>query len=415
MPNIRQVAGDESGRETVFQKQGETLGLESFEPPLRIRLLVLQPTTFCNISCDYCYLSSRDARRFMSLEVVEAAVANAKRCGLIGPRLSVVWHAGEPLVVPKSYYRQAFHLLQDVLGADVDVSHSIQTNGTLIDREWCELFKDFRVRIGVSLDGPPELHDLHRKTRTGRPTHAKIMQGIADLRSNQVPFHVISVVTAEALDHADAIMDFFIAQEIGEVGFNVDEQEGVNARSSLQGKEREYRTFLSRIIQRAVQERSRIEVRELTRALALISEGLPAASIMGEAFADNDQHLPFAITTVDCDGWFSCFSPELIDQQHPSYGRFVFGNVLRDSLTDALGSAAFARVHNQILAGVRLCRDSCDYYKLCGGGAPVNKLNENGRFDTTETMYCRTVVQAPISLALAQLERVLGGVSTDGK
>lgn len=173
----------------------------SFSPALGIRLLILQPTPFCNISCDYCYLAERDVHRFMSLDVVEATVSNAKQCGLVGPQLSIVWHAGEPLVASRQFYRQAFDLVSRTLGPEVQVRHSIQTNGTLINERWCALFRQYAVRVGVSLDGPAFLHDRHRTTRQGGPTHARVMEGVKALQLNEIPFHVISVVTEDALDH----------------------------------------------------------------------------------------------------------------------------------------------------------------------------------------------------------------------
>jgi uncharacterized protein len=67
----------------------------------------------------------------------------------------------------------------------------------------------------------------------------------------------------------------------------------------------------------------------------------------------------------------------------------------------------FQEMHRQIAAGVERCRRECEYFELCGGGAPANKLYENGSFDSTETIYCRHVVMAPLRLMLANLEQHL--------
>lgn len=376
----------------------------SAEAPAAVRLLVLQPTPFCNIACDYCYLAERDARRRMPLEVVEAAVENVRASGMLGPSLGVVWHAGEPLAVPRAFYEAAFAAVEKRIPPSVALSHSIQTNGTLVDDRWAALFAGRGVRVGVSLDGPARVHDAHRRTRDGKPTHERVMRGIDALRRHGVAFHAIAVVTEASLDHADAIADFFIAQGIAEVGFNVDEQEGANLRSSLDAAEDRYRAFMRRIFARSAADPERFRVRELERALEAIACGMPGTASGGKWLPDNPQVLPFAITAVDAAGNFSCFSPELLDQSHPRYGPFAFGNVLRDRMSDVLASARFRRLFADIRSGVRACAASCGHFSLCGGGAPVNKLNEHGTFQRTETAYCRRTVQTPLELALELLE-----------
>jgi uncharacterized protein len=135
-----------------------------------------------------------------------------------------------------------------------------------------------------------------------------------------------------------------------------------------------------------------------------VATGLPVTIVAGRPLPANPQVLPFATTTVDWEGRFSCFSPELIDQRHTDYGSFVFGNVLRDRMIDALASDRFAAVFDDIVAGCDACQAACRYFSLCGGGAPVNKLNESGSFRIAATRYCRQTVQTPIELAMAGLE-----------
>ena len=407
-----QPRGSAAGRENpsvAVLGQSHVYAAESFDPRLKVRLLVLQPTPFCNIACDYCYLAERESRRFMSLETVEASVRNILESGLLGEELPVVWHAGEPLIASRAFYADAFDMVKRLAGPHVHVSHSIQTNGMLISDSWCDLFRKYDVRVGVSVDGPAFLHDRHRKTRSGKPTHAAVMRGIQALQSNGIPFHVIAVATRDTLQHADAFIEFFAEHKVGYVGINIEEQEGVHHSSTLQGNDEQYEAFLSRLYFRASQEPGMPAIRELEQARRIITDGIPVVSIDGRAMPYNDQVMPFAITTVDHDGNFSCFSPELIDQIHPEYGRFVFGNVLRDRMIAALGNDHFCRIFDAILGGVARCKSTCEYYNSCGGGAPVNKLNETGSFCATETDYCRRTIQRPIAIALEMLERELFG------
>ncbi len=229
-----------------------TLGIAAFSPPLEVKLLVLQATPFCNIDCSYCYLPHRDSTARMTLPVIEAAVRNVIDSGLLGGRLSVAWHAGEPLTAGLEFYRRAFECIDAVVAGRCPVRHSIQTNAMLIDQAWCDLFAARGVKVGVSVDGPAFIHDQNRRTRDGKGTHAKAMRGVECLVRNGIPFHAIAVVTAAALPHADAIFDFFLAEGFHEVGFNIDELEGERRQSSL-GREHEhaFELFLQRMLERS--------------------------------------------------------------------------------------------------------------------------------------------------------------------
>ncbi len=88
----------------------------------------------------------------------------------------------------------------------------------------------------------------------------------------------------------------------------------------------------------------------------------------------------------------------------PDYGDFSFGNVMTDSFDSILSKPKFAAVAQDIEAGVQRCRDTCEYFSYCGGGAPVNKYFENGTFDSTETMFCRLSKQAVLNVVLEKLE-----------
>lgn len=109
-----------------------------------IGMLVLQPTPFCNINCSYCYLPQRGDRTVMADATVQAAFERVFASGWVSDDLSVVWHAGEPLVVSRGFYERAFQAIDALRPKSVRIRHSMQTNGMLISREWCELFKSWR-------------------------------------------------------------------------------------------------------------------------------------------------------------------------------------------------------------------------------------------------------------------------------
>lgn len=365
----------------------------------RTRLLVMQGTPYCNLSCDYCYLPNRDDRSRMPHEVVHKAVAWLYDHGLASDPLSVVWHAGEPLTLPPSWYAEAFARAAAAAGGPL--VHSIQTNGVALSDRWCDLFLEHGVQVGVSLDGPARLHDARRRTRKGGGTHAMVMRGIDLLRRRGVPFHVICVVTSATLDAPDELADFFLAEGVGMVCFNVEEIEGANTRSSLATADTpdRYRRFLDRVLERTEQSGG-LAIREAETLLGQLLDPR-----FGE-IAYNDQNTPFSILTVTHTGEMATFSPELAGLSHPVHGSFHFGNV-DSTLEDALRNPRFNALWAEVQTGVEACAARCRYFRLCGGGAPANKLAEHGHMAGTETMHCRLANQATADALLCRLERKL--------
>ena len=375
-----------------------------FQPRLCTRLLVLQPTPFCNIRCSYCYLPDRDDRSRMSMAVVRQAVQRLADDGLLGNELTVLWHAGEPLAVPPAFYDEAFEWVRRIAGPGCQVRQAIQTNALLIDDAWCALFRRHAVQVGVSIDGPAFLHDRHRVTRRGVGTHARTLRGIEQLRAQGIPFHAIAVVTEQALAHADAFADFFETLGTTEVGCNFDEAEAAHAESSLLGHEAAHRAFLARLFERAAASGGRLQVRERNQTLRRLAGAAPPLRWRGIDHPDNAQVQPFSIVNVACNGDFGSFSPELLGFTAPGHGSFTLGNVMQTGYLDSARGEPFGRLWAAIRRGTEACRQTCRYFDFCGGGAPVNKLCENGDLGSAETLYCRSMVQRPIELVLAQAE-----------
>ena len=338
----------------------------------------------------------------MTIDTVEAVARRLLEDGLLGPELSVVWHAGEPLAMPADFYETAFAALQQALGGHTELTHCIQTNTTLIDERWCELFMRHGVKVGISIDGPAALHDRHRRTRGGRGTHARVMQGVALLRRHGIPFHAIAVVTAATLQAVEDFARFFIELAPTELGLNFDEAEGANPTSSLAGHESAHGDFLRALLPHV--QAGRLQVRELRQAMELVAQPLPHYAWAGQIWPDNVQVLPFAILNVASHGDFGTFSPELLGQPSAAHGNFVLGNVHRDGLFDAARGPVFARLWAPIRQGVQACRERCAHYAYCGGGSPVNKLYETGSLAAAETLYCRSMLKRPFDIALQSLE-----------
>lgn len=373
-----------------------------------IDLLVLQSTPFCNINCRYCYLPDRANRHRLAPETLKRLFERIVEAPwLIGDELRLSWHAGEPLTLPCGYYSDAFAEIDTAVGDSSTVSHSFQTNGTLINREWVEFIRHHRVRIGLSLDGPAFLHDENRRTRTGGGTHAKVMRGASLLAEAQILFSVIAVVTRQTLAHADDFYDFFRDHGISRVALNVEEVELFHDRSSL-GREtaQQYQRFLERLFQRSLEE-GQVDFRELAVVRNAVAAGAQDGRRSGQLIR------PFATTTCDHAGNIFTFSPELAGASSIAYGDFIVGNVHRQGFDEMLSSPAMMLMLRDIHSGIDRCAASCGHFSLCLGGTPGNKFFENGSFDSTETAYCLHSRQGVANAALAVLERAVFGQSAN--
>ena len=367
---------------------------------LRTRLFLLQPTPFCNLNCRYCYLPHRNHRNRMTLETFETAMRRLMQSGLLKDKASLAWHCGEPLAVGLDYYHKAYDLakkLETEYDAQGRLSYGLQTNGVLLNDQWCEFFAEQNFVIGLSLDGPAFLHDKNRVTLTGKGSSDLALRGLERLKQHGVKFTVICVLTADALQYPQEIHDFFAKHCEGmAIGFNIDEADGSNAKSTFeQGNiDSRYRGFLEKFYG-LVQASGAFTVREFEHKKSLI---------LGYQSLKYSETRPFTVISVNHKGDFATFSPELLDQKSDCYGSFNLGNVHEIGFLESMETAQFAKMYSDVVAGVQICRDTCQYFRICGATCLSNKVSENGSFRSAETQFCRLQKQAIADTVISHLE-----------
>jgi uncharacterized protein len=367
---------------------------------VKTQLVIIQPTSFCNINCRYCYLPYRSLTKRVSTETLSRIFEVFFSSSFVPEEITFVWHASEPLVLPIRFYEQAFRLQQQWNIHGVRIINSFQTNAMLITQAWCDFFKEYTMSIGVSIDGPQFIHDANRVDRAGKGTFQRVMSGIALLRANDIRFSAIAVVTKDAVRHADEFWQFFSHLRPTRLGLNPEEAEGINTSSSLgtdAGIEH-YRQFFQRLLDLNAQSQQPLLIREVDVLTRRIRQGSP--------YISSQTNVPIAIISFDCEGNISTFAPEMLTMEHPAYGRFIFGNVFENTLEDIYTHPKFSEINEQIQCGVSRCQQNCEYFMFCGGGSPSNKLTEHGRFDATETISCRLKVKATIDALISHMETV---------
>ena len=369
-----------------------------------ISLVIIQPTSFCNLDCDYCYLPNRSLKNRLSLELLEPIFKAILTSPFFRTDFSVCWHAGEPLAMPISFYEEAFSIAEacneKYNQTDFQFDYSFQTNGVLITQAWCDFFKRHPIHVGVSIDGPAFLHDAHRKNLGGRGSHEQAMSGIRKLQDNEIPHSVISVITKDSLAYPDELFNFFIENQISDVGFNFEEAEGINEKSSLREEEQQlFDRFVRRIWTLAKENADKFQLREF--------EVLGSLIYTEERMDRTEMNHPFAIVNFDTEGNFSTFDPELLSIDAPPYGRFILGNVLHDSLESVCQTDKFLQIYRDIRDGIDKCQETCQYFGVCGGGAPSNKYWENGTFNSSQTHACRYRIQNLTEIIIDNIEQLL--------
>jgi uncharacterized protein len=324
----------------------------------------------------------------MSTSTVEAIADRV--IAAIDPAIEalVVWHGGEPTTVPLDWFRSAYRTLRQHKRGK-ELKFALQTNGIAIDDSWARFIAETGTRVGLSIDGPQDLHNLHRKTRAGRPTWHLAMRALDILRRNQIEPGIITVLTSDALHRPDDMLAFFVEHDLHDLSFSVEEREGANAASSLDfdGVDHAVEEFLLRFMQGVISQKLTIHVREAERILALLTAG-------GSAIGANEQTEPLVVITVDWSGGVYTYSPEFTEHAFGEWEHLRLGNIHTHTWTELENGESLQRLKREVSAGLAECATTCTFWDICGGGSPVNRLAEHGSLAVAETQFCRLTVQA---------------------
>ena len=153
----------------------------------------------CNLDCSYCYYLSKETLPSgpgtgrMSDEMLERYIQQYI-AGVTGPEVVFSWQGGEPTLLGLEFFRKVVALEQKHAKPFQKIENDLQTNGTLLNEEWCEFLQQNRFLVGLSIDGPREIHDHYRVTKGGRPTFDKVFHAAKLLQHFGVPFNTLTCV-----------------------------------------------------------------------------------------------------------------------------------------------------------------------------------------------------------------------------
>lgn len=367
-----------------------------------VELVVLQGTPFCNLNCSYCYLTknSRRDKSIMAISLIDTIFDKILSSQYLGLGLRISWHSGEPLVLGTSYYRQAIDTIIKIKIAkcspDFSILFDIQTNGTLINQEWCDFFNEYNdvLSVGVSCDGPSFLHDTHRKNWVGKPTHKLTQAGMDLLCKNNIKFDLIAVVSREGLDYPAQFIDFFTryTDHIQEFHFNLHDEiilQG-DESESLKIYAKKYDFFLNFLLN-ILNEDSALR-RPKIRNFSSFYNMLFSKEGKSLHYDARSMSHPFKSLTFDTKGNVSTFYAGLtIDDCKDLYKDgcgLIVGNIVEHDLDQIAATSKLKKIADDFEQSHQVCEAECDYYGLCSGGYNLIKFKRFGKFDVAETPEC---------------------------
>lgn len=381
--------------------------MSQFVPLNKTSIVLIQPTSLCNLNCRYCYVPDRKIPGIISDSVLATIFTKILKSPVIHDYLVVNWHAGEPLVVGIPFYKKAVALCNQNNVHQLNIKHVIQTNAVLITEEWCKFFTEtpqFEVR--VSIDGPDFLHDLSRRTWRDTGTHKLVLAGIEKLKKHNIPISVICVLTETSLNYPTEIFDFFQDLGITSLAFNLEEIEGTHTDSSVLKTDKseirnKYIAFFETFFSLFWQQKAGFSVREFEAIATHLRELQKNDTYKPVCIESQDR----AIVTILKNGDVSTYGPELASGTSSNPRQFVIGNIMDVAyFEDIFQNQCYLDIQAKVAKGYTNCFENCCYFHFCGGGNPANKFYEHGRFDVAETKYCQLHRQTLTSVILNQLE-----------
>jgi uncharacterized protein len=181
--------------------------------------LLAKPTgATCNLDCAYCFFLDKEllypgSKFRMSETLLEQYIRQLIESHQTD-RVNIAWQGGEPTLMGLDFYKRAMDLAEKYRRPGMTFLHTMQTNGTLLDDEWAAFFKAYDFLIGISLDGPRELHDVYRLDKGGKPTFDHVMRGLRFLQKHDVDFNVLTTVNRVNGDYPLEVYRF-LRDEVG--------------------------------------------------------------------------------------------------------------------------------------------------------------------------------------------------------
>lgn len=340
--------------------------------PSAFHVMIKPRGAICNLDCTYCYYLSKEllypgSRFRMAKDLLEEYTRQYIEAQAV-PEVTFAWQGGEPTLMGLDFFRLAIEMQQKYRRPGMQIQNTLQTNGTTLNDEWCDFFRENNFLIGLSIDGPRELHDAYRVDKGGKPTFERVMEALALLKKNQVEFNILTTLHAANATHPLEVYRFLrdevstqfmqfipIVERDNQTGFQEGEQ--LTTRS-ITGKQ--YGDFLIAIFDEWVRhDVGRVYVQIFDIALAAWTGNAPGLCVFEETCGT-------ALAMEHNGDVYSC--------DHFVEPRYKLGNLRQRPLLAMVSSPQqqqFGQAKRDALP--RYCRE-CSVRFVCNGGCPKDRV-----------------------------------------
>jgi len=365
------------GEKMVAKAQGDRRMTKSFT------LLIKPSGSDCNIDCRYCFYKDRApafgrGKQRMSDEVLERLVGDYMRLGF--PVSGFAWQGGEPTLMGVEFFRRAVELQKKHGSPGQQVSNTLQTNGVLLDDEWCRFFRDNKFLLGISIDGPKEFHDRYRIDHSDKGTFDRVIRGIKTCQKHEVQFSALVLLNNYNVERPDALFEFCIENELTFLQFipcvETDPVTGGPAEFSITPEQ--YGDFLCRLFDLWYDYGpEKLNIREF--------DSLVTHYVMGKhtICTYSKQCAGFIVIEHSGDAFCCEFFVEL---------RWRLGNILETPLEKLAGNSkkrTFARDKEKLCNKCLVCR----HLDICRGGCMKDRTRWNEQGNKRESYFCDSYKQ----------------------
>lgn len=346
-------------------------------------LLIKPSGSDCNIDCKYCFYKNRASefgkgRQRMGDEVLAKLVKDYMQ--LRFPVVGFAWQGGEPTLMGLDFFRRAVELQKKYGSPGQQISNTLQTNGVLLNDQWCRFFHENKFLLGISIDGPKEYHDHYRVDRSGAGTFDKVMGGIQTCKKHNVEFSALVLLNNKSVQHPDRLFDFLVENDLTYLQFipcvELDPVTGKLADFSITPSQ--YGEFLCRIFDRWYDYGpEKLNIRDF--------DSLVTYYVMGKHTICTYSRQCTGFVVVEHTG--DCFACEFFVEP-----KWHLGNIFETPLANlAAGSKkrAFARAKLNLSNKCLLC----SYLDVCRGGCMKDRIRLNADSQRCESYFCESYKQ----------------------
>ncbi|MGA2324839.1 MAG: anaerobic sulfatase maturase [Bryobacteraceae bacterium] len=364
-------------------------------------LLVKPMSAVCNLDCAYCFYLDREAdpykslpARQMSLETLERLVDTFLFYSY--PNSVLAFQGGEPMLAGLKFFEKLVAFEKQYGRYGQSVSNAIQTNGVLIDDHWCGLFREYHWLVGVSLDGPQEMHDAHRRNKAGHGTWRQVMRGIEILNRNQVEFNVLCVLSQANVGKPKELYRFFRGLGIDYIQYiPLAEFDGDGNPLPSSITPDQYGRFLAETFDLWWRERRKARIRCFDNLAEALAGQKPGDCALHET-CDSYCVVEYNGDVYPCDFFVQ--------------REWKLGNVMVDSWTEiARRERRYDFAAKKTLAAAECL--ACEYQAVCHRGCPKYRHGPRGRFEDLD-YFCaayKTIYAKALAPLRKDVGRLMGG------